>query len=121
MGQAIALKRCRIAVRSAAKEEEDLIEMEAMIWQTLKHDNILQFLGKGKDKLGFLYLASYWVDQGNLWEYIQAYPQAPRVGLVGGQNERLVLCDTARAVAYLHSREYVHGDVKAQNVLVSNN
>ncbi|KAG8897399.1 hypothetical protein FRB99_008169 [Tulasnella sp. 403] len=101
----VALKRCR-----AAKDQKKLLEKEGEIWQRLTHDNILKFLGVGKDKEGTLYLVSPWMENRSLWDYIDSHPDCDRPQF---------LRETAAALAYLHSQNVIHGDVKAQNILIS--
>ncbi|KAF8602298.1 kinase-like protein [Ceratobasidium sp. AG-I] len=82
---------------------------ETHIWSKMKHENIQQLLGIVLFQ-GRLGMVSSWMDNGNLQEYIKANPHV----------DRYKLCpDVATGVAYLHSIKMVHGDIKALNVLVS--
>ncbi|KAG8903412.1 hypothetical protein FRB99_003342 [Tulasnella sp. 403] len=101
----VALKRCR-----AVKDQKKLLEKEAEIWKRFTHDNVLKFLGVGKDKEGTLYLVSPWMENRSLWDYIDSHPDCDRPQF---------LRETAAALAYLHSQNVIHGDVKAQNILIS--
>ncbi|KAG8898713.1 hypothetical protein FRB99_007198 [Tulasnella sp. 403] len=106
----IALKRLRVDAHGYTPEQTQHIRREESIWQTLDHANILQFLGTG-DIQGTLFLASPWIENGSLSHYISKNPGCDRPAL---------LRETASALVYLHERNIIHGDVKASNVLVSN-
>ncbi|KAG8896056.1 hypothetical protein FRB99_000199 [Tulasnella sp. 403] len=106
----VALKRIRITVQSTTLEDKRSMESEVLTWKDLHHPNVLEFLGKGEDQNGFVYLVSPWMDRGSLWDHIQKNPEEPRVHF---------LRQTAEALAYLHSKKVVHGDIKAQNILIA--
>ncbi|KAG8898358.1 hypothetical protein FRB99_007491 [Tulasnella sp. 403] len=106
----VALKRIRITVQSTTLEDKRSMEKEVLTWKELHHPNVLEFLGKGEDQNGFVYLVSPWMNHGSLWDHIQKHPHEPRVHF---------LRQTAEALAYLHRKGVVHGDIKAENVLLS--
>ncbi|KAG8920919.1 kinase-regulated stress-responsive transcription factor skn7 [Tulasnella sp. 418] len=54
-------------------------------------------------------IVSPWYPNGNLKEYLELNPKAGRHSLVN---------DVAKALSYLHSISVVHGDIKAENVLI---
>ncbi|KAG8893077.1 hypothetical protein FRB99_002210 [Tulasnella sp. 403] len=105
-----ALKRCRFTDQPYADAPQQRIETEARRWQALTHDHLLRFLGMTKDKYGFLYLISPWIDNGSLQEYIMRNP---------GCDRPKYLYQVACALVYLHGEDIIHGDVRARNVLVS--
>ncbi|KAG8899140.1 hypothetical protein FRB99_006904, partial [Tulasnella sp. 403] len=109
-GAKIALKRCRITDKGQTDEQKSLVENEAGMWHRLDHKYILPFLGIGYDANGLMYLAAPWLDKGALWEYIQTHENCDR---------SRYLCETADALEYLHSQHLIHGDIKAQNILLS--
>ncbi|KAG8897398.1 hypothetical protein FRB99_008168 [Tulasnella sp. 403] len=70
LGQKVALKRARI--HSDSSNQAYALKTEAAIWSEVKDfANILPFLGRGFDLEGFLYLASPYMDHGNLWAHVQ--------------------------------------------------
>ena len=93
----------------------------------MKHPHVLPFLGILETPTE-LYLVSPFIKNGALDAYLRQNPDADRKQLV-----RLIcilsssiqftflgqLYETAGAVVYLHKRGIVHGDIKASNILVS--
>ncbi|KAF8517725.1 kinase-like domain-containing protein [Hysterangium stoloniferum] len=93
------------------------IGTEYLIWSNLRHENVLECLGFSYDFGGpaehrVPSLVSPWMSQGTVITYIQANPDADRLGLLIG---------IAKGLCYLHSREpaVVHGDIRAGNVVIS--
>ncbi|KAG8895413.1 hypothetical protein FRB99_000602 [Tulasnella sp. 403] len=107
---AVALKRVRITDQGYTESQKTDIIREGKVWQTLKHHHILEFLGTGEDDKGNLYLASPWMQNGSLVDYIPRHPDCDRAKF---------LRETAEALVYLHSVNTIHGDVKASNILVA--
>ncbi|KIO25792.1 hypothetical protein M407DRAFT_50612, partial [Tulasnella calospora MUT 4182] len=105
----VALKRLRIG--GAAIEEQVIrrFEREADTWRRLEHPHVLRFLGTYKPE-AHLYFVSPFMQNGTLLEYVNDRPDVNRVRL---------LYETSDAVAYLHRENIVHGDIKASNLLIS--
>ncbi|KIJ55192.1 hypothetical protein M422DRAFT_219746 [Sphaerobolus stellatus SS14] len=88
---------------------------EYMTWAKLSHPNILPFLGYTHDftqdsTFKLPALVSPWMGNGTLATYIVNNPQVNRSSLILG---------VGRALEYLHAHGIVHGDLRAGNVLVS--
>lgn len=74
-------------------------------------------------------MVSPFIENGTLSEYLYANPKADRPQLVrtvdirrkrdDGTQQLIQLYETADALAYLHRSGVIHGDVKAMNILVS--
>ncbi|CAE6454186.1 unnamed protein product [Rhizoctonia solani] len=82
---------------------------ELYIWSKCNHPNILPLLGYShfRDRL---VIVTPWMLEGCLVDYIQGNPSL----------DRIQACkEVCSAVAYLHEHNIVHGDIKALNVLVS--
>lgn len=82
---------------------------ELYAWQRCHHPNVLKLLGVAElhGKIG---MVSPWATNGNLQEYVRREPSADRCGL------STQVCE---GLAYLHENNTVHGDLKAENVVVS--
>ncbi|KAF8707771.1 kinase-like protein, partial [Rhizoctonia solani] len=83
---------------------------EIFYWSRMKHDNIHQLMGIIIFKGAFLGMVSEWMDNGNLREYILRNPRVDRYQMA---------IQVASGLAYMHSSQAIHGDLKAMNVLVS--
>ncbi|CAE6442315.1 unnamed protein product [Rhizoctonia solani] len=76
----------------------------------MKHPNVHRLQGVIMFRDQYLGMVSEWMDNGNLHEYLRKQPGA----------DRYQLCvHVASGLQYMHSRNTVHGDLKALNVLVS--
>ncbi|CUA77196.1 WD repeat-containing protein 5 homolog [Dictyostelium discoideum] [Rhizoctonia solani] len=79
-------------------------------WSRLDHPNIHRLQGVILFRDFYLGMVSEWMDNGNLREYLEKYPDA----------DRYQLCiHVALGLEYMHNHSAIHGDVKAMNVLVS--
>ncbi|KAJ3566251.1 hypothetical protein NP233_g7115 [Leucocoprinus birnbaumii] len=83
---------------------------EAIIWAHAIHPNIMPFCGIFVDDLEQICLVSPFMKNGNLNGYSPRLPQKSRLPLI---------LDVARGLHYLHSRGILHGDLKGENVLIS--
>ncbi|KAJ7067454.1 kinase-like domain-containing protein [Mycena amicta] len=88
------------------------MKREVEVWSHLQHKNILPFIGVCNDLPGAPWpvLISPYHKLGNVGRYIRKHPEANRQELVLG-----VAC----GLQFLHEKNVVHGDLKAQNVLVN--
>ncbi|KAJ7803617.1 kinase-like domain-containing protein, partial [Mycena olivaceomarginata] len=81
------------------------------LWLTLRHPNILSFLGANHlDNEPFIIMP--YLAHGNTSEFLQKYPSKALCPLY--------LSNAARGLLYLHSKDIVHGDLKAANILIDN-
>ncbi|KAJ3563072.1 hypothetical protein NP233_g9178 [Leucocoprinus birnbaumii] len=87
---------------------------ELVLWSHMSHPNILPLLGVLIERTSVLEqfsLVSPFMKNGNLCEYAPKLPQGSRLVLI---------FDVINGLAYLHESNIVHGDLKGQNVLISN-
>ncbi|KDQ18948.1 hypothetical protein BOTBODRAFT_639063 [Botryobasidium botryosum FD-172 SS1] len=84
---------------------------EASIWRELDHPNIIPFLGLPSIN-GIPHLMSPLMQNGTADEFVKKNPHVNRVHL---------LIQTAQGLEHMHMRNppIIHGDLKANNVLVS--
>ncbi|KAF8517248.1 kinase-like domain-containing protein, partial [Hysterangium stoloniferum] len=90
---------------------------EYLAWSSLSHPNILKCLGYSYDftpatTFQLPALISPWMSHGTLLSYIASNPKSDRIHLIKGISSALV---------FLHRRNplIVHGDIRAGNILVS--
>lgn len=110
-GEKVAIKRASDAIKS-----DDIIKMiqhEAEIWFPLKHKNVLPLWGAGLDT-DKPFLVMPFVENSSLFDFLSRWPDTP-------VKQRVKFaCDIAYGLEYLHKSGVVHGDLKADNVLVGN-
>ncbi|KAF8598370.1 WD40 repeat-like protein [Ceratobasidium sp. AG-I] len=109
-GTKVAIKCLRFhAIPPENKRGLKRAARELYVWSKAKHVNVQELSGIIMFQ-GGLGMVSPWMDNGNLQEYLQKFPDA----------DRYQFCiQIANGVSYLHSIDMVHGDIKAINVLVS--
>ncbi|CAE6452540.1 unnamed protein product [Rhizoctonia solani] len=82
---------------------------ELYIWSRYKHVNILPLLGFAILN-GKLAMISPWIENGSVTEYVKKQHAADYYGLC---------TQLSCAINYLHTNGVIHGDIKGDNVLVS--
>ncbi|KAF9642512.1 kinase-like protein [Thelephora ganbajun] len=105
-GSRVCIKRVRVHTEDTSEGAFKIFRREAVMWKRLEHPNILPLLGVTTSPFQ---LVSDWMSGGDLPEYIKKNSNADRIGL---------LCDVAKGLHYLHSRDVIHGDIKGANILV---
>ncbi|KAJ3574734.1 hypothetical protein NP233_g1566 [Leucocoprinus birnbaumii] len=106
-----------VCVKITAKLNPDALApwiRELIVWAHSSHPNILPFYGvllEGDTEFQRICLVSPFMKNGNLHDY------APRLA----QKSRLLLIsDVINGLLYLHVLGIIHGDLKGENVLISN-
>ncbi|KAF8732470.1 kinase-like protein, partial [Rhizoctonia solani] len=108
----ICVKVPRIVEDASQMEMKNLYaSREIHTWSKCNHPNILPLLGLAifRNRLA---IVSPWMQNGNLPNFLKKNPNADRFQLC------TQICD---GVAYLHNINIVHGDLKGENVLISDN
>ncbi|EAU83453.2 TKL/TKL-ccin protein kinase [Coprinopsis cinerea okayama7 len=111
----VAVKALRGVHLRGAEARAKLIQRlyrEAGLWCSLNHPNVLPFLGLSEESIceGCPALVSPYCRNGTVFEYVQAYPHINRLPIIRG---------IANGLQYLHSQTVVHGDLKVDNILMS--
>ncbi|KZP15192.1 kinase-like protein [Athelia psychrophila] len=105
-----------IRLRDVPKSDQERMNLrlrrEVKVWNKLKHENIVRLLGTTQHD-SCVGMVSPWMAAGDLHSFVRS--NSIRLSL------RLdIVCDAARGLAYLHSRDIVHGDLTCKNILIDN-
>ncbi|KAJ7367285.1 kinase-like domain-containing protein [Mycena albidolilacea] len=110
-GGTVALKRIRKFHASADAPPSRLqVCREALIWQKLRHKNILPLIGIDRETFPSFSMVSPWMKHGNVLKYLSTH---------GRRDVENMLLQIAEGLAYLHSMDIVHGDLRGTNILVA--
>ncbi|KDQ52261.1 hypothetical protein JAAARDRAFT_40380 [Jaapia argillacea MUCL 33604] len=103
----LRIDKCPDPVRAKRRWDREL-----EVWHRLHHPNVVELLGI-YHKEGRSGMVTHWHKNGNAREYLEKQPFVNRVQLI---------MDVASGLAYLHQFHpvIVHGDLKADNVLIDN-
>ncbi|CAE6446413.1 unnamed protein product [Rhizoctonia solani] len=110
-GTRVGLKIVSVAVgtHDDAKSYLKRAAHELYVWSKCRHPSVLELIGVVQYQ-GQIAMVSPWMENGNLMQFISRNPSV----------DRCITCSQiSDAVAYLHSQDIVHGDIKGSNVLVS--
>ncbi|KAI9281134.1 kinase-like domain-containing protein [Sporodiniella umbellata] len=118
-GEVIAVKQVELPITASDLRDErqkavvDSLNQEIVMLKDLDHENIVQYLGYGKDDgEGMINIFLEYVSGGSL---------ASRLAVQGAFDEKLTQYFTKQicsGLAYLHSRKILHRDIKAANILI---
>ncbi|KAF8198716.1 kinase-like domain-containing protein, partial [Mycena galopus ATCC 62051] len=84
---------------------------EALLWHYLRHPNIAIFLGVDSVTFESPAMVSPWLAQGNLDKYMVQHTPASSYAIK-------MLCGIFSGLQYMHSRDVIHGDLCARNILI---
>jgi len=109
--------QCHYVPRSLTLMNPQRFYRAAVVWKHLAHPNIIPLFGITTTPLRYI---SDWMSGGNLREYVEEYPWANRLRLVGGipatPGGILLtapqLSDVADGLKYLHSHNVLHRGLK---------
>ncbi|KAG7090214.1 hypothetical protein E1B28_011816 [Marasmius oreades] len=112
--QIVCLKVVKVYLVSDVQDLLKEYMREAIVWQQLKHPNVLPFMGMYYlDKArGQLCLVSPWMERGNLVRFLKDTRKED-------VDHYSLAYDIASGLLYLHSRKIVHGDLKGVNILIT--
>jgi serine/threonine protein kinase len=116
-GTPVCIKRLRLHVLSTA-EERDVVKRslcrEAMTARQFDHRNVLQLIGVWRPYVMCLCIVTPKITPGNLLDYQKSPFRADPMGV----DPLPLLSQAMDGLLYLHNENFVHGDMKAANVLV---
>ncbi|PBK66458.1 kinase-like protein, partial [Armillaria solidipes] len=112
-GMEVAVKQARVF---ASDDNIDKVlrqvRREAIIWRQCDHPNVLPFYGIYRDSAPSTYcLVSPFMVNGSLRQYMNKTDDPDRHNLA---------LDITRGMSYLHTLSIVHGDLKGDNILITN-
>ncbi|KIJ59932.1 hypothetical protein HYDPIDRAFT_99722, partial [Hydnomerulius pinastri MD-312] len=92
---------------------------EILTWSKLKHAHILPLLGVIDESNSAsvqqdLHLISPWMFFGTANQFLRKRPEADLSNIVSE------LCGISAGLVYMHENNVVHGDIKGDNILISN-
>ncbi|KAJ7504391.1 kinase-like domain-containing protein [Mycena galericulata] len=110
-GRDVALKRIRVFQRDSARHKiRQRFCREALLWQRLDNPYVLPFTGIDAESFpSFLCMVSPWMHHGTILKHLQEN---------GNANVERRLFEIAQGLAYLHSQDIIHGDLRGSNILV---
>ncbi|KAK0460094.1 kinase-like domain-containing protein [Desarmillaria tabescens] len=111
-GIQVAVKQARIFTSdSNIKKILQQVRREAIIWRQCDHPNVLPFYGIYRDSAPSTYcLVSPFMVNGSLRQYMNQTDDPDRHNLA---------LDITRGMDYLHTLSIVHGDLKGDNILIT--
>ncbi|KAF9646803.1 kinase-like protein [Thelephora ganbajun] len=110
-GRPVAVKALRVYSTSDFDKITSRFCKEVVTWKTLHHPNVLPLLGVTMGKNHFA-MASEWMVNGNINEFIRANRDTNRFELLKG---------VVRGLIYMHGQAMIHGDLKGANILIDKN
>ncbi|KAJ6566792.1 kinase-like domain-containing protein [Mycena capillaripes] len=111
-GKMVALKRIRTFTADSTTHRNRLqFCKEALDWQGLRHSFILPLLGIDRETFAPSFcMVSPWMKHGTVLKYLRDRGR--------GDVNRLLL-EIAHGLDYLHSMNIIHGDLRGNNILIS--
>ncbi|KAL7748406.1 hypothetical protein RI367_006098 [Sorochytrium milnesiophthora] len=112
LGTEVAVKE---VFRLQDVDYEKYFEREVTVLREARHPNAVQFMGISQNNDKY-YVVMEYVPNGNLKTWIEE-----RADQLNWRLRISFATDIARALAYLHSKNIVHRDLKVENLLVTEN
>ncbi len=110
-GEIVALKTVRLSAAAAGLPDRvERFRREFQVLTQLRHPNLVSVYNYGITARGELYFTMEWVEGQNLEPGLRALEPADTIP---------VTVQVCRALAYLHARGVIHGNLKPSNVLMA--
>jgi len=114
-GKKIALKKITVKENKFQKDYINKFINEINIISSLRHPNIVLYMGASIDKKNY-YMITEYLPKGSLFDYIHRDR-----GKISEREQINIAYEIAVALKYLHSRNVVHCDLKSSNILIDDN
>eukprot|EP00834_Sanchytrium_tribonematis_P005595 NODE_349_length_8994_cov_1.235526.p11 type:complete len:145 gc:universal NODE_349_length_8994_cov_1.235526:3321-2887(-) len=111
LGTTVAVKEC---FKLEGMDFKKYLEREVGLLQTMRHPNIIQFLGI-YTKNENTFIVTEFLSGGNLATYIKDNSN------VDWHTRISFAIDSSRAIYYLHKQNIIHRDLKPENLLLTEN
>ncbi|KAI9205992.1 kinase-like domain-containing protein, partial [Polychytrium aggregatum] len=97
-------------MRNMADRDPSAVQEWLDTWYSLRHDHIVMFLGGNLDVIPPFIVTRY-KSNGNILNYLQT---------LDWKEDKInhYVYSIANAIAYLHTRKIVHGDIRTANMLI---
>jgi tetratricopeptide (TPR) repeat protein len=110
-GEIVALKTVRLrGLAAESPERAEYFQREFQLLTQLRHPNLVSVYDFGITTEGELYFTMEWLEGEDLEPSIRPLEPAETIP---------VMVQVCRALAYLHARGVIHGDLKPGNVLIA--
>ncbi|KAJ7343057.1 kinase-like domain-containing protein [Mycena albidolilacea] len=103
------MKFVKSSDRDSTQAQLQRLTREVHVWRQQRHANVLPFLGLYDIDEACPFLISPFLNSGHVGQYLGNHPHA---------NRNHLLYDVAAGLKYLHDLDIIHGNPKAENVLV---
>ena len=112
-GITVAYKLCHIPAHSKMKA----IDNEVKIHASLRHRNMIQFMGYIVTSKGIRLVSEYL--ENNLEDILFDCKETATATMLSTQTKRSIFTKSLQGLVYLHENKIVHVDIKPANILVS--
>ncbi|KAG7390205.1 hypothetical protein PHYBOEH_007079 [Phytophthora boehmeriae] len=113
-GKKVAVKRLLQSKKPTFLETQSFTD-EIQLTASLSHPNIVRFVGVAWTSLENLAMVEEYLPRGDLQKYLKKNGD-----LMSWASDKIYMAiGVARGIEYLHSREVIHRDIKARNVLLT--
>jgi len=118
-GKQIAIKKIKLDyIKNNVLSNKFINEIN--IIASMRHPNILLYMGVTIDNNNNYYMITEYLPQGSLHEYLHPPKKTKKIPLTDKQKIKIAL-QIAIAIQYIHSRKILHCDLKSANILIDKN